>query len=191
MAGTTLGRAILAAAALAAGFAGGWVAGRADLPPAPPPPVFVNPLADAGKGETLLLATPDGTRELIRVEEAAEDSLLLSVRTIVPGTPDRVREIRVARIYLGFFQLIEGDVDPASAAAAARNFVVESMEPADLRLEGLERTVRCWKVEGTYRGGEPRVFWISAEFPVHGLLRADGARGKAWEIESFGFGEGR
>ncbi len=191
MAGTTLGRAMLAAAALAAGFAGGWVAGRADLPPAPPPDVFVNPLADAKEGETLLLVTPDGTRELTRVEEVAEDSLLLSVRTIVRGTPDRVREIRVAKTYLGFFLLIEGDVDPASAAAAVRNFVVESMEPADLRLENLDRTVRCWKVRGTFRGGEPRVFWISAGFPVHGLLRADGARGKAWEIESFEFEEGR
>jgi hypothetical protein len=185
MAGTTPGKAVLALAALAAGFGGGWMAGRAALPPPPPPDVFVNPLSDAKKGESIVLLTPDGAREQVRVEEVTEDSLLLSFRSVVRGSPDHVREIRVAKTYTGFFYQIEGDLPPADAAAAVRNFVVESMEPTDLRLEALDRTVRCWRIRGTYRGGEPRVYWISADFPVHGLLRADGARGKVWEIESF------
>ncbi|MCK6482184.1 MAG: hypothetical protein L6R43_19160 [Planctomycetes bacterium] len=189
MARRASGTAILWLAGLAAGVSGGWVAGRASLPAPAPPDVFVNPLAEVRRGETLTLAMTDGTREVFTVKEVADDSVLLLQTRESPGIPATVREFRAARTYAGFFFVLEGDVDRDAALAAARNFVVTRMAPVDLRLGILDRTVRCWRIDGVVRGGEERSFWISAEFPVHGLLRADGPKGRLWEIEGAGDGQ--
>jgi hypothetical protein len=189
MARWSTGTALLWLAGLAAGISGGWVAGRASLPAPAPPDVFVNPLAEVTRGESVTLAMADGTREVFSVKEVADDSVLLLQTRETPGLPPVVREFRAARTYAGFFIILEGDVERDAALAAARNFVVTRMAPVDLRLETLDRTVRCWRIDGVVRGGEERSYWISAEFPVHGLLRADGPKGRLWEIEGVGGGK--
>ncbi len=181
MAGGFLRGAALAAAGVVLGLAGGWVAGRASVPPPPPPEPLRNPLADAKKGETLLLRRADGQTTLYRVLAAEEDSILLSEETTPPGGAATRREVRVARTYLGFFIILEGDVDPAEADAAARDFTLDEAVPETLFSEALGRSFRCWRIRGRHRVRGELTFWITPELPVHGLLRADAPRGTTWE----------
>jgi len=187
MAVSRLGTGLALAAALAAGFGGGWIAGRASLPPPLPPDVFRNPLAEVAKGESLVLTQGGGLRQEIRVAEVTPDSVLLAITTWTRGVPPSTRHLRVARNYAGTFHILEGDdIDGAAAAGILRDFIPSRVEPMDLALKAMEgRVVRCWKVSGTTLGGDARAYWISADFPVHGLLRADGPTGTVWELESF------
>ena len=190
MAGSLLRSSLLAAAAVAAGFAGGWVAGRASIPAPPPPPSFVNPFARVKVGESLVLKLMGGSQlQQFRVLEVDDQTVLLSVETLpLGGTPSRM-QMRVARTFWGAFIIIEGDVDPQAAMATAKDFTMESATPDDLYVEPLHRTFHCWKVTGRHRVLLEMTYWITDELPVHGVLRIDTTRGKVWEVDAMSGGE--
>ena len=183
------GAVLLAAlAALAAGAGAGWVAGRrsAVVPP-PAPPVYVNPLADAKRGEFLAMKRSDGTRQMYRVVEEQPDTVLLDLETApAVGAPDH-RQARVGRTFLGVFAFIEGDVDALAAEANLRDFRLETMEPVDMAVPALGRTLHCWRIAGQHRVLGPMTFWVSDELPVHGLVRVETARLKT-DVTSFDWG---
>jgi hypothetical protein len=172
-----LARAGVAAAALVVGAAGGWLAGKAAsrTPPAPPP-VFANPLADAKVGESLALRRRDGAVELFRVLEADPLTLLLQQDTQAEGAPFSTRQLRVSRSWFGGFLILEGDADPAAAAANLRDVGLLSVEPDTQVVEALGRPVRCWKFTVRHRVFEKMVIWVSDEIPVHGVVRIDTAK---------------
>jgi len=181
-----------AAMALAVGAAAGWLAARSTVPPPPPVPVYVNPLADAKKDEVLVWASPDGATQAYRVLEGNNPlTVLLSVEDVATGGPSTTRQLRVARSFFGVFFILEGDIPPDLAQAAGRDFVLTSAEPAELRVEALDRTFRCWKFSGHYKSGDPRIYWVTDELPVHGIARIEGNRGVRFEVKSFSFGPGR
>lgn len=177
-----------AVGALAIGAATGWLAAKSTIPPPPPPAFYRNPLADAAKDEVLVLTSPDGDTQAYRVKEASRDTVLLSVETVSRAGESTVQELRVARTFFGSLVILEGDIDPEQAQGTVRDFVIENMVPEELLVPSLERTLHCWKMTGTYRGMEPRTYWISDELPVHGIARIDGTRGKRYEVKSFSFG---
>lgn len=181
MAGASWRTAVAAGIALAAGFAGGWVAGRASVPPPPPPEAFRNPLADTKAGETLLLRRGDGETTLYRVQSVDATSVLIAEETHPPVGPALHRVFRVSRAYLGFFYILEGDVDPVEAAATARDFVPAEITRDSLHSEPLRRSFDCWKIRGHHRAQGEMTLWVSPELPVHGLLRVDTVKGMIWE----------
>jgi hypothetical protein len=172
--GSGLAKAAIAAAALVVGGAVGALAARAAMrTDPPPPPVFVNPMADAKPGETLALKRNDGTISNYRVLEADPLTLLLLEEIQPPGEPSASRRLRVSRSWTGGFLVLEGDVDPAAAAAAIRDLVVERVEPDTIVVETLGRPVPCWKFTCRHRVLGRIVSWVSDELPVHGLVRVD------------------
>lgn len=181
----------VAVAALAVGVGVGWIAGRATIPPPPPHPSYVNPLANAAKDEVLVLAGPDGATQAYRVMDAFPDSVLLSVEDISTAGTTSVRQFRAARAFFAALVILEGDIDPEVAQATVRDFIVERADFEDLLVESLGRTFHCWKVTGRYRTLEERTYWITDELPVHGIARIDGSRGKRFEVRSFSFGKGK
>lgn len=183
--------AVAAIAALAAGAAGGWVAGRASFEPPPPPRAYVNPLADAKKNEVLVLVSPDGGTQAYTLMDGDGETVMISAEDVAKEGASSVRRFRAARTFVGALTILDGDIEPALAASTLRDFVVEKMEPDDLRVESLDRTFRCWKVSGRYRNLEDRTYWITEELPVHGIVRMDGPRGKRYEVRSFSFGKGK
>ena len=187
-----VGIAAAATAGLVLGAAAGWLAarGRAAAPP-PSTPGYVNPLADAKKDETLVLVrSGDGTREIFRVIEASPETLLVSVETAPVGEAARTRQLRVARTFVGPFVVLEGDMDPASAAAAVTDFVLERIDPDTRFVESLGRPVRCWKFSGRHRLHGTMTWWVTEELPVHGVVRIETPRGK-FDLGGFGWGPGR
>ncbi len=180
-----------AAVAFALGAAAGWLVARASVPPPPPPPVFVNPLADAKKGEVLVVTNNDGIVDSYRVLETTNETVLLSIEKAAPGQTATVRQMRMARSFWGAFLILGGDVDPATAEAAARDLVVVRAVPENLLVATLGRTFRCMKITANHRVWGEETIWISDELPVHGLVRMDTVKGKKCEVTGFSFGEGR
>jgi hypothetical protein len=177
------------AAGLALGAAGGWVAGRtaAEAGRLPPPPAFVNPLADAVRGESLVLKQAGtGTLKSYLVREAGPEDLLLAEEHAPKDLPRGVKEFRVARNFFGALVILEGDLDPETARATVRDFVLERAEADLLRVEDLGRTFRCWRFRGRHRVAGEMTVWVTDELPVHGVARIDGPRGKLWEVSGFG-----
>ena len=68
-----------------------------------------------------------------------------------------------------------------------KDFRLEEARPESLHLDRLDRTVRCWRVTGTHRVFGTISYWISDEFPVHGVVRFDAGRAR-FDIESFDWG---
>jgi len=167
------------------GAAAGWMFGRQSvIPPAPIPSRFQNPLADARRGENLVLVRA-GSRIDYRILDTAPDSVLILEETVSDAQTTR-REFRVAKNYFGFFVFIEGDIDPVSAETSVRELVVQDMEAASLFLPSLGRDVPCWKIRMAHKLHGDLTYWVSNELPVHGVLRVESARGVVAEIESFG-----
>jgi hypothetical protein len=178
------------AAGLLAGGAGGWVAGRlsAQTPP-PPPAVYVNPLADAHRGENVFYVRNDGARVQYRVEEESPDTVLLVEETSPKGQPSTRNEIRVSRTFFGPLIILGGTVNAAAAESALVDFQLQRAEQETIRVDALGRSLRCWKFAGSHKVQGSLTFWISEELPVHGLVRVETARGRALEIGGYSFGK--
>lgn len=181
---------VAAAAALIGGAAAGWLAGRATAPKPPPPPRYVNPLGEVFRDENLVLKGKDGVRDTYRVVEVGEETVLLSVGKETPGAAATARQLRVARSFWGALVILGGDIDPALAESTVRDFVVTSATPEDLRVESLDRTFHCWRIEGMRSRVGAMTYWITDELPCHGVAKIAAARNEI-VVEGFGFGKGR
>jgi hypothetical protein len=186
--GAILGAAV---ASLLAGGAAGWLAGRASVPPPPPPPFYANPLGEVARDEVLVLKGDDGIRDTYRVVEVTGETVLLAVGKEAPGQAATTRQLRVARSFWGALVILGGDIDPASAEASVRDFVVKSATPEDVRVESLGRTFHCWRIEGMRKGSGPTTYWITDELPVHGIVKMSSGKGVSSVVEGFEFGKGR